>query len=108
MGVAVGLLNELCVAHPVPLVLNAPALADQSQQSFWGGAQAGDEPMAGDFTRALAGRGAADQLNDPGAPWPGGLNVLWRFLGAELPACMASVALLDIRCRGGILRFPSN
>ena len=54
--------------------------------------------MAGDFTLALAGHGAGDQLHDPGAPWPVGLDVLWRLFGAELPACMASVALLDIRC----------
>jgi hypothetical protein len=33
--VAVGVLTELGVAGPVPLVFNAPALADQAQQGVW-------------------------------------------------------------------------
>ena len=94
-----GVLTELRIAHPVPLVLNAPSLTDQSQQAFWGGAQAGDEPMAGDVTLAFAGRGAGDHLHDPGAARPVGLDVLWRFLGLEFPPGLASVALLDIRRR---------
>ena len=47
IGVAVGVLTELRIAHPVPLVLNAPVLTDQSQQAFWGGAQAGDVDAVG-------------------------------------------------------------
>ena len=99
MGVAMGILTELHIAHPVPLVFNAPALPDQSQQGFWGGVQAGDEPMAGDFTLALAGCGAGDQLHNPGAARPVGLDVLGRLLGPELPAGMSPVALLEIHCR---------
>ncbi len=48
-----GVLTELRIAHPVPLVLNALSLTDQSQQVFWGGAQASDETMTGDVTLAL-------------------------------------------------------
>ncbi len=99
MGVAVGVLTELRVPHPVPFVLNTPSLTDQSQQAFWGGAQAGDEPMTGELTLALAGRGAGDHLHDPSAARPVRLDVLGRLLGPELPAGMSPVALLDIRCR---------
>jgi hypothetical protein len=35
IGVAVGVLTELRIPCPVPLVLNAPALPDQSQQCVW-------------------------------------------------------------------------
>jgi len=45
MGVALGVLTELGVKGPVPLVLTAPALPDQSRQCIWAGAQAGDEPL---------------------------------------------------------------
>ncbi len=98
MGVAVGVLTELRVPHPVSFVLNTPALTDQSQQGFWGGAQTGDISVAGDFTLALASRGAGDQFHDPSAARPVGLDVLWRLLGSELPAGLAPVVLLDIRC----------
>jgi hypothetical protein len=37
---------ELGVADPVP-ALQAPALSEQSQQCFWGGAQACQKEMAG-------------------------------------------------------------
>ncbi len=94
-----GGLAQLRVAHPVPFVLNAPALTDQSQQSIWGGTQTGDESVAGDITLALSSRGTGDQLHDPGTSRPVGLDVLWRLLGLEFPPGLASVALLDIRCR---------
>ncbi len=60
---------------------------------------AGDESVAGDVTFAFVGRGAGDQLHDPGAAPPVGLGVLWRLFGPELPAYKASVPPLDIRCR---------
>jgi hypothetical protein len=34
VGLAVGVLTELGVSGPVPLVFNAPALADQAQQDL--------------------------------------------------------------------------
>jgi len=40
--VAVRVLLKLGVADPVP-AFDAPALPDQSQQGFWGGAQAFNE-----------------------------------------------------------------
>ncbi len=55
--------------------------------------------MAGDVTLAFAGRGVGDQFHDPGAARPVGLDVLWRLLGLKFPPSLASVALLDIRCR---------
>ncbi len=98
IGVAVGVLAQLRVRHPVPFVLNAPALTDQSQQCFWGGGQSGDKSVARDVTLALAVCVAGDQFHDPSAALPVGLDVLWRLLGSELPAGLAPVALLDIRC----------
>ena len=41
---AVGILVELGVADPVP-AFNAPAVANQLQQCFWRGAQAGEEQV---------------------------------------------------------------
>ena len=40
-----GVLTELGVAGPVPLVFDAPALADQTQQGVWRGADAGEEQV---------------------------------------------------------------
>jgi len=58
IGVAVGVITELRIAHPVPLILNAPSLTDQSQQGFWAGAQAGYEEMPGATIQALPGQTA--------------------------------------------------
>jgi hypothetical protein len=44
VGVAMGVFTELGVAGPVPFVLHAPALSDQSQQGIWAGPQAGVAP----------------------------------------------------------------
>ena len=55
--------------------------------------------MAGDLTLALSGLGAGDHLHDPGAARTVRLDVLWRLFGVEFPACLASVALPDIRWR---------
>jgi hypothetical protein len=82
----------------MPLVINTPSLTDQTQQGIWGGAQAGVEPMAGDLTLALAGRGAGDHLHDPGAARPVGLDVLWCLFGLGFPPGLTPVARLDIRC----------
>ena len=40
-----GILAELDIAGPVPLVFNAPALPDQPQPCFWRCSQAGDEQV---------------------------------------------------------------
>jgi len=40
--VAVGVLTELGIPRPVPLVFNCPARPHQTQQRFWADAQVGD------------------------------------------------------------------
>ena len=98
MGVAVGVLTELCVAGPVPFILNAPALPDQSQQRVWTGPQAADEPVAGHTAWSLPRSGGGDELHDPGAAGPIRFDVPGCFLGPELPAGVTTVPFLEIRC----------
>lgn len=55
---------ELGVADPVP-AFNAPAVAHQSQQGFWRGAQAGEKEVGGSkgfAIAAAAGRYLVDTL----------------------------------------------
>lgn len=47
---------ELGVANPVP-ALNAPVVAHQLQQGFWGGAQAREKQMSGTEGLAVTGAG---------------------------------------------------
>ena len=75
-----GVLTELGVAGPVPLVFDAPALADQTQQGVWRGADAGEEQMASGCGAAAA-RGGGDHLDNPAATRPVCLDVLRRLLG---------------------------
>ena len=98
MGVAVGVLTELGVTGPVPLVLNAPALPDQSQQCVWAGAQAGDDPVADHAACSPPGSGGCDELHDPGGARPIGSDVLGCLLGLEFPVGVKPVPLLEIRC----------
>jgi len=93
----VGVLTKLRIADPVPFVLNAPTLPDQSQQCFWGRADAGDEQVA-DAGGALAGGLGRVQLHDPGTSRPALLDVIGRFLGPELPARITPVTFLLSRC----------
>jgi hypothetical protein len=76
---------------------NAPALPDQAQQGFWGGAQAGDEQVPG-FERLAVTAAAGQQLNDPGASRPVGFDVLRCLLGPQRPGDLAAVADLVMRC----------
>jgi len=96
----VGVLTELRVADPVPFVLNAPALPDQSQQCFWGRADAGDEEVA-DAGGAFAGGLGRDQLHNPGTARPTFLDVSGRFLGPELTTGVTPMTLLLSRCGEG-------
>ena len=102
VGVAVGVLTKLDITAPMPLVLNAPTLANQSQQGFWGGAQGCDESVAGHATNPLPGSGGGggggDQHHDPGAARPIGLDVLGCLIGTEVPTGFTSVPLLHMRC----------
>ena len=43
VGVTMGVLAQLGIAGSVPRVLKAPSLPDQTQQGFWGPAQAGEK-----------------------------------------------------------------
>ena len=78
--VAVGIFMELGVPNPVP-ALNAPAVAYQSQQGFWGGAQAFENQVGRPkwlaFTDAIGGH-----LDDPAGANPGLTDVLWCLFGA--------------------------
>lgn len=93
-----GVLTELRIPCPVPLVLNAPALPDQSQQRVWGGAHAGDEPVAGHRSLSLPRSGGGGELRNPGAAGPIRFDVLGCFLCLELPAGVTPVPFLEMRC----------
>ena len=95
MGVVVSVLTELGVAGPVPLVFNGPALPHKPQQSFWGGAQGGDEQV--DVVKRFAiTPTAALQLNDPTGTCPALADGVSGFSCSELPAHLAAMADLKI------------
>jgi hypothetical protein len=95
-AIPVRILVQLGVADPVP-ALNSPAVANQLQQRFWRGAQAGEEQMGGVKGLAIAATGGHDFLDPAGAD-PGLTDVLWCLFGAEGPGDGAAVADLVIRC----------
>jgi hypothetical protein len=97
VGVAMGVLTELGIAGPVPFVLNAPALPDQSQQGVWAGADAGDEPVVDSSAFPLAGHRGGDHLRDPGAAGPVRLDVLRRLFRTQYPERVTTVFCLPIR-----------
>jgi len=77
--------------------LNAPALTNQLQQGFWGGAQAAEEQVGG--TEGLAATGAsASYLHEPAGADPGISDVLWCLFRQQRPDDVAAVADLVIRC----------
>ena len=81
VGVAMGVLSQLGVAGPVPLVFNALALPHESQQDFLNSAHAGEEQVSPDIAPSLASQRVGDHLHDPGATRPVGLDVLRCFSG---------------------------
>ena len=87
---------ELCVTDPVP-ALQTPPLSHQSQQRFWGGAQAGDEPMRGLERLAVAGAGR-DHFRDPAGTVPVLLDERRCFLGSQIPGDVTAMSNLVIRC----------
>jgi hypothetical protein len=95
-AVAVVVLVELGVTDPVP-ALDAPTLSCQSQQGFWGGAQAGDEPVNGLERLAITGA-RGDHFRNPAGAMPVRLDVVRRFFGSEIPGDVAPVADLLIAC----------
>ncbi len=85
----------------VPLVFHAPALADQAQQGFWRGADAGEEQMTPGCCAAVArggGDGGGDHLDDPAAARPVRLGVLRCLFGSEFPERVTAGLFLLIRC----------
>jgi hypothetical protein len=74
--VAVGVLTDLGVANPVP-VLDTPAVPHQLQQGFWRCLQ---KQVSG--LKRLAVTGAADHdFHDPAGADPGLADVLWNLSG---------------------------
>jgi hypothetical protein len=92
-----GFLTELGVTGPMPLVFNAPALADQTQQSFWGGADAGEEKMTpgggADFARS-----DGVHLDYPAGALRVHLDVLLGLTRPKLPEFVTSVLHLLRLC----------
>ena len=78
--VAVGVLMELGVPDLVP-ALNAPTVAHQSQQGFWGRAQA-CEKQVGRLKRLAVTGAIGGHLHDPAGADPGLTDVLWCLFGA--------------------------
>jgi len=87
---------ELGVTNPVP-ALDTPALSHQTQQCFWGGAQAGDESMDC-FERLVIAGACGDHFRDPAGAVPIGLDVLRSFFRTQRPADVTAMADLVIGC----------
>ena len=90
-----GVLTELGVARPVPLVFDSPALPHQPEQRFWAGAQGGDKEV--NVVKRLAVTPAgAHQLDDPAGSSPALTDGACGIAGTESPAHPAAMAGLDI------------
>ena len=62
--------------------LQAPALSHETQQRFWGRAQAGDEAVRSLERLAITGA-CRDHFRDPAGAMPVGLDVLRRFFARD-------------------------
>ena len=90
-----GVLAELGVARPVPLVFNCPALPHQPEQCFWAGAQGGDEQV--DVVKRLAVTPAsAHQLDNPAGASPAFTNGICGIAGTQRPAHLAAMSIVVI------------
>ena len=90
-----GVLPELGVAGPVPLVFDRPALPHQPEQCFWAGAQGGDEQVHVVKRLAVTPAGA-HQLDDPAGSSPALTNGVSGIAGTQRPAHLAAMAGLEI------------
>ena len=90
-----GVLTELGVARPVPLVFDCPALAHKSQQRFRAGAQGGDKDV-NVVKRLSVTPAGAHQLDDPAGSSPALTDDACGIAGTEGPAHLASMAGLEI------------
>jgi hypothetical protein len=98
-----GILMQLGVADPVP-TLNAPAVSRQSQQGFWGCAEAGKKEVFGLEGLAVAATCCHD-FNDPARADPLLADVVWRLFGLQGPGDVSAMADLVIRCQERDLTF---
>ena len=98
-----GILMQLGVADPVP-TLNAPAVSHQSQQGFWGCAEAGETEVFGLEWLAVAAACCHD-FNDPARAEPLLADVVWRLFGSQRPGDVSTMADLVIRCQERDLAF---
>ena len=94
-AISVRVLVELGVANPVP-ALNAPAVPQQLQHCFWGGAQAGEEQALRLKGLAVAAAGGR-LLHDPAGADPGLGDVHRHLFGTQCPGDGATLADLVIR-----------
>ena len=97
-------LVQLGVTDPVP-ALNAPAVAHQLQQRFWGGSQAGEKQMSGLEDLAVA-NADGDHFHEPAGAPPGLTDVLRRLFGAERPSDCRTMTLLENTCFNRDVAFP--
>ena len=104
---------QLGVTDPVP-ALNAPAVAHQLQQRFWGGSQAGVAPrgapgealqMGGLEDLAVA-NADGDHFHEPAGAAPGLTDVLQRLFGAERPGDGTTMTLLENTYFNRDVAFP--
>jgi hypothetical protein len=79
-----------CRADPVPALI-APAVSRQSQQGFWGRAQAGDKQMPGLEWFAVAATCCHD-FNDPARADPLLTDVVWRLFRSRPPGDASAMA----------------
>ena len=90
-----GVLTELGVARPVPLVFDCPALAHKSHQRFRAGAQGGDKEV-NVVKRLSVTPAGAHQLDDPAGSSPALTDGACGIAGTEGPAHLATMAGLEI------------
>jgi len=98
-----GILMQLGVADPVP-TLNAPAVSHQSQQGFWGCAEAGEKEVFSLEWLAVAAPGCHD-FNDPARADPLFTDVVWRLFRSQRPGDVSTMADLVIGCQERDLAF---
>ena len=87
---------ELGVPDPVP-ALDAPAVSNQLQQGFWGGAQAAEKEVGGLKGLAVA-AASGRHLHDPAGTDPGLGDVRRCLFGTQAPTDGPAVTVLVIRC----------
>jgi hypothetical protein len=95
MLIALGVLAELGVPGPVPLVFDGPTLPHRAQQSLGADAQSGDNEV--DVVKRLAVTPTgAHQLDDPAGTSPALPDGVCGIAGTERPPDLAAMAGLEM------------